>query len=264
MLEQQQERLVSALQEMYRRARKGESWPGQKLAETNGAPLTHDILAGLGLLESKNDGSGEIETFEEDFEKMQSKLIAGGAGYVHRRSSFSSDSDHSHHGKSTTPRHGTPTLSQKQPVFNSNFSFSPSPSQSPVPQQRRSHPPAQSSLLHRATPILAEQQSPMTTTPSDPQLFQPEWTAIPFAEPQTLMRSSFAMRTPKLEHGLDYVNNMFASNTQWDDMTGTFDGSMNMEFSQQYIGQYGMQDFGTMGSAMDLDSDFKQFIQVST
>ena len=61
MLEQQQSWLVHGLQELYRRAIEGESWSGDLLnAETNGHPLTHDILTRLGVLDRSK---GEI--FEE-------------------------------------------------------------------------------------------------------------------------------------------------------------------------------------------------------
>lgn len=105
MLEQQQERLVSALQEMYHRACRGELWPGPKLLETNGQPLTHDILAGFGVLEMKHEGSGETEHFEEDFENLQSRLIGEGAGY------------NSHHSQGKSTAHSTPSM-VKQPGLN--------------------------------------------------------------------------------------------------------------------------------------------------
>ena len=89
MLEQQQGQLVTALQEMYHRLSAAHAWSGPTLSEATGHPLTHDILASLNLLESKQDGSGELEAFEEDCQKLQTKLLANGAGYVHRRGSFS-------------------------------------------------------------------------------------------------------------------------------------------------------------------------------
>lgn len=82
MLEQQQEQLVSGLQEMYFRMRIGKPWSGPMLSVNNGHPLTHDILGALGLLQTKHDGSGELETFEEIVGRLQSRLIADGAKYV--------------------------------------------------------------------------------------------------------------------------------------------------------------------------------------
>ena len=61
MLEQQQSQLVAGLQATYKRLQKAQVWNGPNLAEANGYPLTHDILAALDLLEVKNDGSGEVE-----------------------------------------------------------------------------------------------------------------------------------------------------------------------------------------------------------
>ena len=256
MLEQQQGQLVSGLQEMYHRMRKGEAWTGRQLHESNGQPLTHDILADLGLLEAKSDGSGEFETFEDDFDKIQSRLVAGGAEYVHRRSSFSSDSDRSQlaHSKS---KYGTPPTG-KPPVFDKNFTFSasPSPAQSPVPRQRKSHPPVQQSLLHRAPPKT-----------NDPQLYQANWTGSSFAEPEDIMRSNFALKPPQLNQSLDQIHDMF-SNGQWDDAIAPYELNMGINPYQEqlpsFMGQYtNGPDYASM-TGMDLDPDYKQFIQVAT
>ncbi|ODM18357.1 hypothetical protein SI65_06228 [Aspergillus cristatus] len=70
MLEQQQTWLVHGLQEMYRRASEGESWPGEPLrCEANGHPLTHDLLNRLGALDHTKG-----ERFEENTEIMQQEL----------------------------------------------------------------------------------------------------------------------------------------------------------------------------------------------
>ena len=127
MLEQQQGQLVSGLQEMYKRLVEANAWKGSPLAETNGNPLTHDILSALDLLEARHDGSGELETFEEDCTKLQSRLLAEGAGYTQqRRGSFSSDSEHSQHSHARSQSHSTPTLS-KPAVFKENFAFGSEP-----------------------------------------------------------------------------------------------------------------------------------------
>ncbi|TKA71182.1 hypothetical protein B0A55_09510 [Friedmanniomyces simplex] len=68
---------------MYRRLRKAEAWEGSAVPEIDGSPLTHDILAALNLLEMKQDGSGETESYEEDFQKLQSELLTvGTATYI--------------------------------------------------------------------------------------------------------------------------------------------------------------------------------------
>lgn len=237
---------------------KGERWTGPKLSETNGHPLTHDILATLGLLEMKHDGSGELEQFEDDVDKIQSRLIAEGASYVRRRGSISSESDHSQHGHSKLSSLGTPPVT-KPPLFDKNFTFSASPSpitQSPIPRQRKSYPPAHESPLHRAQSIV-----------NDPQLYQTEW-SVPaaFNEPSKLMRSNFALKTPHLDQTLDQMSDFFSSG-QWDDSTGPYDTNMGLGiYSQPFpngLNQFGtMPDYTTL-SAMELDSEFKQFIQVA-
>ncbi|KAK5172862.1 Fluconazole resistance protein 1 [Saxophila tyrrhenica] len=253
MLEQQQGQLVTGLQDMYRRLLSGEPWPGKQLSEANGQPLTHDILAGLGLLEARNDGSGEFEPFEEDFDKIQSRLLAGGADYVHRRGSFSSDSDRSQHtyGKSTAQ--STPPVT-KAPVFDKNFtlSASPSPAQSPAPRQRRSHPPALQSLLHSAPPLT-----------NDGPMFQSEW----YSEPKNMTRSNFGVKTPQLDQNVDQMNDMFG-NPQWDDSLAPYELNMGVngfpEQNSSFFGQYQpIPDYTSLAS-MDLDPDFNQFIQVAT
>lgn len=74
MLEQQQDKLVNALQELYERSVRGKPWLGPPLQTTaKGIPLTHDILDRLGLL--KLDDQGNRETFEEDTDVLRQKMI---------------------------------------------------------------------------------------------------------------------------------------------------------------------------------------------
>lgn len=74
MLEQQQDKLVNALQELYDRNLNRRAWPGPPLQKTaKGIPLTHDILDRLGLL--KLDDQGNFETFEEDTDMLRQKMI---------------------------------------------------------------------------------------------------------------------------------------------------------------------------------------------
>lgn len=258
MLEQQQGQLVTGLQEMYHRLLKGESWNGPTLSEANGHPLTHDILAAMNLLESKHDGSGDMEAFEEDCQKLQSRLLADGAGYVKRRQSFSSDSDHSQCGPSRSTSQNTPTIT-KPTMFKENFSFSASPTplpQSPAPKKRQSYPPAQQSPLHQSTPLT-----------NDPQLYQPEWTLPDLSNPEALLRSKFALQAPQLPNSLDDVEDIMNS-PQWDDSTAAFDLNMNSwtSFPQQLspgFGLQGMPDFG-VNLSDPMDVDFSKYIQVAT
>ena len=254
MLEQQQAQLVAGLQEMYTRLLSGQPWEGTALSESNGHPLTHDILAALNLLETKHDGSGEHETFEEDCQKLQTRLVADGAGYTHRRGSFSSDSEHSQQGHGRTTSQSTPTMT-KPPVFKENFSFSASPSplaQSPLPRQRQSYPPAQQSPLHQSSPLA-----------NDPQLYQTEWSVPDLSDPELIMRSKYAMQTPQLQQNLEDVAEMMES-AQWDDSFGTYELGMNgiTSYPQQFGNLQGMQDLG--GSLDPMDIEFNKFIQVAT
>ena len=74
MLEQQQDKLVNALQELYDRNLKRKAWIGPPLNKTaKGIPLTHDILDALGML--KLDDQGNYETFEEDTDVLRKKMI---------------------------------------------------------------------------------------------------------------------------------------------------------------------------------------------
>jgi len=137
MLEQQQTQLVAGLRELYSRLQSGQSWPGQPLREAqNGHPLTHDILERLDLLHSATEGGNNYEGFEEDCNRMQQKLIDGGAPYTHRRGSVSSDSDHGHN-SSPSSYGGTPTtksLPYSDPFARHKAPPTP-PMNSPFPRQ---------------------------------------------------------------------------------------------------------------------------------
>ncbi|KAL9080307.1 MAG: hypothetical protein Q9157_000894 [Trypethelium eluteriae] len=146
MLEQQQNQLVAGLQEMYRRLQNGEKWPGSPLSDGQGGhPLTHDILARLDLLHPKEDRGHQYEGFEEDCGQMQRRLLDGGAPYIKRRGSFSSDSEHDHDHRQLSPlsngtSHSATPISAPahQPTFNHPFvrrsaPMTPPSSQSPVP-----------------------------------------------------------------------------------------------------------------------------------
>lgn len=80
MLENQQAQLVQALRKLYRRVNSGQGWVGAPLRETNGSPLTHDVLERLGVL--KQEGQAHSAPFEEDFLALQCPMIAEGAGYM--------------------------------------------------------------------------------------------------------------------------------------------------------------------------------------
>lgn len=74
MLEQQQDKLVNALQDLYDRNLKRTAWPGLPLEKTaKGIPLTHDILERLGHLNLDEHGS-KYEPFEEDTDVLRRKM----------------------------------------------------------------------------------------------------------------------------------------------------------------------------------------------
>ena len=91
MLETQQTQLVQGLQELYRRITNEEGWAGEPLRETNGLPLTHDILDRLGAL--KHDGEPHSAQFEGDFLALQRRMVAQGDSYMPRGMSFDTDSE---------------------------------------------------------------------------------------------------------------------------------------------------------------------------
>lgn len=93
MLEHQQAQLVTGLQELYRRLQTGEGWTGAPLKESSrGTPLTHDILERLGALKQENHSGPE--SFEDNFESLQNRLLAHGAGFMQQREmSFDATSD---------------------------------------------------------------------------------------------------------------------------------------------------------------------------
>jgi len=96
MLERNQTLLVKGLQKLYHLSQcGGGGWSSEPLLlQRDGQPLTHDILARLDLLHISDDG--DVEHFEERFEKMQANLVEGGApmSVNGRRGSSSSTEDH--------------------------------------------------------------------------------------------------------------------------------------------------------------------------
>lgn len=258
MLEQQQSQLVAGLQETYRRLVTAQAWPGAPLAEHSGNPLTHDILARLDLLEPKQDGSGEMETFEEDCKELQKRLTSDGAPLVGRRGSFSSDSDHDHvhrhaRNSSHSSMHATPGPIHTQPVLEENwtgFQSSPSPIQSPPPSLAISRPAIKPSPLSHE-PVISQDD-----------FLIPSWQDND-AFTQGLMRSNFALQAPVVQ---DNLSAMMGTYSQSMDSLLDIDNSPmaynNQSFNVQTpgFGMYTPQDW--MNEPMDVD--FSKFVQVST
>jgi len=65
MLERQHAQLVSCVQELYQRARKAGPWDPLPPEDLKRYPSVNDILAALDLLEPKDDGRRDFETFHE-------------------------------------------------------------------------------------------------------------------------------------------------------------------------------------------------------
>lgn len=275
MLEQQQGQLVTALQETYRRLLAANAWNGPVLSETNGYPLTHDILKALNLLETKQDGSGELETFEEDFSKIQSKLLSEGASYTYRRGSFGSDSDNSQH----APLKHSSTSSvadTKHPHFRNSFTFSrdsnafnsntSSPlAQSPVPQTRAaaSHASSRPSSFHQPPPLT-----------SDPQFYQAQWTISDMSSsrgdnPNTMMRPKFDMPASDVQSSHSELEGFITNNDNFSGLQGSeYDADMT---SMQLNGYPQAFPAAFTNSATDFNSlldpmevEFSRFVSVAT
>lgn len=156
MLEQQQGQLVAGLRELYSRLQRGESWPGQPLQETAaGHPLTHDILERLDLLHASGDSNNHYEGFEEDCNRMQQRLIEGGAPFTQRRASVSSESDHGHP-SSNSSYNGTPTtrsFAYESPFARHNAPPTP-PMNSPFPQQSQAMSPIKQEAVMASPPFI--------------------------------------------------------------------------------------------------------------
>lgn len=259
MLEQQQSQLVSGLKEMYHRLQKASAWDGPALDESTGQPLTHDILKALDLLESKHDESGETEAFEESCDKLQSKLLAEGAGFAHRRSSISSESDHSHHDRpKTSSRRDTP-VQPKPSLFKESFNFPSATSsplmQSPIPRSKpfpEQYPPT--NMSSRQAP------PPPPTSYNDPHLYQNEWTQA-LADMASTPEQRYAIENAEFNH---LMNGHFGPSPQSQlDSFDTFSPYPNQMINGNFYGangQYPMGgDFGPLDSSMDID--FSKFVQ---
>lgn len=158
MLENQQAQLVSGLQELYKRTQNGQGWTGSPLKETGGVPLTHDILERLGAL--KQDGHNTSDTFEEDLNALQQRLIANGATMMQRESS--------HDGSSESAASPVYDPAPQNTHFTNPFAlsqFPPTPpNRSPFPQQARTAMPVKSNTY----PVQTTQSNlSWTTVPPD-------------------------------------------------------------------------------------------------
>lgn len=164
MLESQQAQLVAGLQELYKRVQNGQGWTGAALKETSsGSPLTHDILERLGAL--KQDGNTH-DTFEEDLNTLQQRLIADGAGFMQRQPSHDS---HSHTDSSAPSPISYEPVVHHRPNFSNPFNLNQlpptPPNQSPYPQNARAVPPTKSHTYPHATNMHSNLSSWTTPVP---------------------------------------------------------------------------------------------------
>lgn len=268
MLEQQQSQLVAGLQETYRRLWDAQLWPGSKLTEHNGNPLTHDILAGLDLLELKQDGSGENETFEEDCQKLQQRLVSEGAPYVARRGSFSSISDCEHHDSRLQTRTTSQTSirtssvsSLAQPMFNERWNFQPSPppiTLSPPPKMKMAQQGIKPSPL--SNNLRNEEFKPIIRNDS---YMDGSWITVSDCNTQPdncLPLQQLASQGPVAQE------NVQAMETLTHSVEPTLESDATSVFGQQFdpTSQFGMfnpQDWMINDS---MDVDFGKFIQVGS
>lgn len=269
MLEQQQSQLVSGLKEMYHRLQKASAWDGPSLDETSGHPLTHDILSALDLLEPKHDDSGETEVFEENCDKLQSRMLSEGSGFSHRRGSLSSDSEHSHHERPRTAssRHETPTQS-KPSIFRESFNFpsaTSSPlSHSPIPRSKQFAPQQLAQQHQQPQPSLRPSPLQLPTYSNDPHLYAPEW-----AQVLAMNDPDHAYRAAKF--GMQDAAELDAFNA-WDVNAPQLDGYGHFpSFNSQMSGGHGPM-FGGMPDATcppdmsqvdnsSMDFDFMRYVQ---
>ena len=204
-------KLVSALQKMYRLLQDAKAWPGPALEERMNRPLTHDVLVALKILQSKDDGTDDAEYFEEDHEKLKAKLLADGAGYVRRRSSISSDSDHSQLDRSqSTPALESTAQESKPLTFKDNFNFngvSPlSFAQNTIQQHRQSFPATLLSPLRQSSPFI-----------HDPQFYAAEWSIPDMSNLEQNVHSNFAMQGPTMQpEALSQVGDIYTQNNNID------------------------------------------------
>lgn len=136
---------------MYRRMLDGQGWPGEPLQDTNGHPLTHDILNRLGALKNA-DGSASPDSFEDDFDSLQRRLLSDAAQW-HQHDSPESDSEHNAH-------HSPPKAAPVR--FHDPFAKNAAPLSAPATPPDQSPFPAHIQILSPSKPHDSEsdQRSP--------------------------------------------------------------------------------------------------------
>ncbi|OQO01649.1 hypothetical protein B0A48_12686 [Cryoendolithus antarcticus] len=260
-LEQQQGQMASGLRELYQRALSDGHWRGSSLAETDGKPLVHDILAGLGLLLDSKTGD-EAEPFIEDFKEMQKHLISNGAPLVHRRGSVSSDSDRSQHRSSRAASNITP-LEDRRKVFRDSFTLA-SAQHTPLtqsPTQRLATPTSATRPTHRQPQWQQPQVTqPMQMNPPPPQTYAPEWQQL-LANNNT---NPFPLNPPP-QMPVMRGNDVMMSMNAWDSPSYSFDmPASNQGFPNQQtlsFNDYNPYTNTGMNDLMDDNFDMSKYEQ---
>ena len=169
MLEQQQAWLVQGLQELYQLAHRGSAWPGPPLKpESNGQPLTHDLLMHLGALDRSKG-----ERFEENTTLLQQEL------YRRNPTQSQNGSNGSNGDAVRSPATGSGHNQEYRSLANAlgNQQLPPTPS---------SHSPPQRPQI-KTEPITGSDYVPVLTPPQPPQL---PMSPVDVVEPSALQWNS--------------------------------------------------------------------------
>lgn len=261
MLEQQQGQLVTGLQETYRRLIEANLWPGAPLSESEGHPLTHDILARLNIISQKADTD---DMFEEDCEKLQQRLLSQGAPYMARRGSVSSESEHGHpqtHKRSRSMI-DSPIVSPSKPSFRKSFDFdrtrTASPvNRSPAPLQTHSRSVIKPSPLHNESPL----QDNMPSIDDDVLYSTFDWQNFGPVLGNQHFDSPFAFQQqPSFTGGLSSSDNW----SGFESHPVQFDSSLLGNFAQQNNSFNMQSDWQNTEPPAAMDVDFSKFVQVAT
>ncbi|KAM0692104.1 hypothetical protein Q7P36_008305 [Cladosporium allicinum] len=147
MLERQHSQLVSCVQELYQRAQKAGSWDEPLPENSNRYPSVHDILAALNLLEPKDDGSKDFETFNELVGSSQSDA-----------SVLNAANDSQDHHDSTPAQSESPSKPCEEAAFSSKGTLTPESYSS-----TSSRPPSSADQSMESSPIHSEQTTARPT-----------------------------------------------------------------------------------------------------
>ncbi|KAK4949280.1 Fluconazole resistance protein 1 [Elasticomyces elasticus] len=211
-LKEEQLLLVAAVQEMYLRLQTAQAWNGLALPETDGHPLTHDIITALNLLETKHDNTSGPTSSEAG-----SELIAGSVR-VHSTGSSNTDADES--GESS-PASSTV----------SDFSLS---NCDPRPGN---HPPSELSPRLSSPQLCFDSQAYLSTSSQVPlldgsQLYQAEWARATahIGGPEYLIGSGFVAQAQEPDGSLVGVDDMYdllQASVGWDSGPTSYGGFCN-------------------------------------